>query len=321
MSDSAARLLRLLSLLQSRAQWTGAELAERLGVTERTLRRDVDRLRELDYPVGGVRGVAGGYRLGAGGKLPPLLLDDDEAIAVAVSLRTAANGSITGIADTAISALIKLERVLPARLRNQVAALHEATDALPGWSGTVDTGVLTAIAGACRDHTRLRLAYTDYNGNITNRLVEPHKLVHTGRRWYLVAYDVDRDAWRTFRADRIGDPQATGVRFVHEDLPDAVEFVARAITTAPYQHRARILFHAPAHVLAEHIAPSVGVIEAGDSGSGMSPDTCVLTIGADSIDAIAMHLSVIDIAFTVLEPPALRDRIRSVADRFQRAVE
>lgn len=320
MSDSAARLLRLLSLLQSRAQWTGAELAERLGVTERTLRRDVDRLRELDYPVGGVRGVAGGYRLGAGGKLPPLLLDDDEAIAVAVSLRTAANGSITGIADTAISALIKLEQVLPARLRHQVAALHDATAALPGWSETVDTDVLTAIAGACRDHTRLRLAYTDYNGNITNRLVEPHRLVHTGRRWYLVAHDVDREAWRTFRADRIRDPQATGVRFVHENAPDAVEFVASAITTAPYQHRARILFHAPAHVLAEHIAPSVGVIEAADSGSGMTTDACVLTIGSDSIDAIAMHLSVIDIAFTVLQPPALRDRIRSVAERFQQAV-
>ena len=316
MSDSAARLLRLLSLLQARPQWTGADLAERLGVTERTLRRDVERLRGLDYPVSAVRGVSGGYRLGAGGTLPPLLLDDDEAVAVAVSLRTAANGSITGIADTAISALVKLELVLPSRLRHRVAALHQTTVALRGWSTTVDPDVLTTLAAACRDRARLRLAYTDHHGAASARLVEPHRLVHTGRRWYLVAYDVDREDWRTFRADRVADPQSTGVRFVHRDPPDAVDFVAAAITTGPYLYRARILFQAPAQVVAEHFPPSVGAIEA----SGPDAGTCVLTVGSESLDAIAMHLGLLDIAFTVLEPPELRARIQAVAERFQQAL-
>jgi predicted DNA-binding transcriptional regulator YafY len=314
--DSAARLLHLLSLLQARAQWTGAELAERLGVTDRTLRRDVERLRALDYPVSAVRGVAGGYRLGAGGTLPPLLLDDDEAVAVAVSLRTAANGSITGIADTAISALMKLEQVLPTRLRHRVGALHQSTAALPGWSATVEPDVLTALAAACRDRVAIRMAYTDHHGTASARLVEPHRLVHTGRRWYLVAHDVDRAAWRTFRADRVRDPRTTGVRFVHRDPPDAVEFVAAAITTGPYPYRARILFQAPARVLAERIASSVGVIEA----TGPDADTCILTVGSDSLDAIAMHLGVLDIGFTVLEPPELRARIQAVAERFQQAL-
>lgn len=315
MSDSAARLLRLLSLLQARPQRTGAELAERLKVTERTLRRDVERLRGLGYPIETIRGATGGYRLGAGGALPPLLLDDEEAVAVAVSLRTAASGSVAGIADTAISALVKLEQVLPARLRHQVASLHEATATLPGWSVTVDPDVLTTIASACRDRTRLRLSYTDRNGTPSKRLVEPHRLVHTGRRWYLVAHDVDRDAWRAFRADRIKDPRATGVRFVLHHPPDAVKFVATAVTTAPYRHHARILFHAPAHTIAEYIPPTVGVIEAGpDTG------TCTVTIGSDSLDAIAMHLGLFDVAFTVLEPPELRAHIQAVADRFQRAL-
>jgi len=320
MADSAARLLRLLSLLQARAQWSGAELAERLEVTERTLRRDVDRLRGLDYPVGAVRGVAGGYRLGPGGALPPLLLDDGEAIAVAVSLRTAANGSITGIADNAVSALMKLEQVLPTRLRHRVNALAQATVALPGWSSTVDADILTAIAAACRDRVGLRFAYTDYHGAESRRLVEPHRLVHTGRRWYLVARDVDRDAWRTFRADRIGEPQATGVKFVPRDPPDAVEFVADATTTAPYQYRARILFHAPAHVVAEHIAPSTGTVDPVDP-VGPDADECILTTGADSLDSIAMHLGLTDFEFTVLEPPELRARVQAVADRFQRALQ
>lgn len=314
MSDSAARLLRLLSLLQARPQRTGAELAERLQVTERTLRRDVERLRGLGYPIVAARGVTGGYRLGAGGALPPLLLDDDEAVAVAVSLRTAASGGVTGIADTAISALAKLEQVLPARLRHRIASLQEATAALPGWSVTVDADVLTTIAVACRDQTRLRLSYTDHHGTPSTRLVEPHRLVHTGRRWYLVARDVDRDAWRTFRADRVRQPQATGVRFVPHDPPDAVDFVANAVTTAPYRYHAKILFHAPAHAVAERIPPTVGVIEPA------GPDTCILTAGSDSLDAIALHLGLVGIAFTVLEPPELRVRIQAVADRLQQAL-
>jgi predicted DNA-binding transcriptional regulator YafY len=314
-SDSAAHLLRLLSLLQTRPRWTGAELAARLEITERTLRRDIERLRTLDYPVNAVRGVAGGYGLSPGGTLPPLLLDEDEAVAVAVSLRTAANASVTGIADTAVSALLKLQQVLPNRLRHRVTALYQATAALPGWLTTVDTDVLTLIAAACRDGVTLRLAYTDYHGARSARVVEPHRLVHTGRRWYLVARDVERGAWRSFRADRIRDPQSTGMRFVHQDPPNAVDFVAAAITATPYSHRARILFHAPATTVAEHIAPSVGVIEpAGE-------DKCILTTGSDSLDAIAMHLGLFDLAFTVLGPPELRTRIQAVANRLQQALQ
>lgn len=314
MSESAARLLQLLSLLQRRPLCTGSELAERLGVTRRTLRRDVDRLRSLGYPVEAVRGVSGGYRLGAGGALPPLLLDDDEAIAAVIALRTAAGGSVTGMADNALSALAKLEQVLPARLRHRIAALHQATLSLPEPAVTSDPGVLTTLAVVCRNLHRLRFAYTDHHNRRTERLVEPHRLVHTGRRWYLVARDLDRDAWRTFRVDRVDATRDTGVRFTPDDPPDAVRFVAAAVTTAPYRHHARILFHASIRTVSEHIPPTVGVLEA------TGPDACVLTAGADSLDAIAMHLGLLGVEFTVLEPAELRDRVRSVADRFERAL-
>lgn len=315
-SDSATRLLRLLSLLQTRPRWTGAELAERLEITERTLRRDIERLRALEYPVSAVRGASGGYCLGPGGALPPLLLDEDEAVAVAVSLRTAANASVTGIEDTAISALLKLEQVLPTRLFRRVTALHEATASLPGWPNTADADVLTTVAAAYRDRVRVRLTYTDYHGTPSTRVIEPHRLVHTGRRWYVVARDVDRDAWRTLRADRIGDLQITGVRFVHQDPPNAIEFVAAAITTAPYQYRARILFHAPASVVRDRIASSVCVIEPAGEGE----NKCILMTGSDSLDAIAMYLGLLDLTFTVLEPPELRIRIQALAQRFQEAL-
>lgn len=313
MLDASARLLRLLSILQVRPDWTGAELAERLGITTRTLRRDVQRLRDLGYPVHASPGVAGGYRLGAGTALPPLLLDDDEAVAVAVSLRTAASQAVTGFEETALRALAKLEQVLPARLRERTAAVAQATVALPSLAPTVDLTSLTTIAGACTGRRRLTFGYTDHAGAQSNRRAEPHRLVHTGRRWYLVARDVDRDDWRTFRVDRISAPRADGGRFVPRDPPDAASFVATAITTAPYRFRARVLVRAPAPDIAERMPPTVGMLEVIDD------TTCLLTAGADVLDAIAFQLAMLGAEFTVLEPPELIDHVRTLAGRLSRA--
>ncbi|MQA88075.1 MAG: WYL domain-containing protein [Streptosporangiales bacterium] len=313
MLDTSARLLRLLSLLQVRRDWTGAGLAERLGVTVRTVRRDVDRLRSLGYPVQASPGVAGGYRLGAGGALPPLLLDDDEAVAVAVGLRTAAGGTVTGIEETSIRALAKLEQVLPSRLRHRVTALQASTVPLSGSGPTVDPDVLTVVAGACRGFERLRFGYRDRDGTVSRRSVEPYHLVHTGRRWYLMAWDVDRGDWRTFRVDRIAAATATGQRFVPRDPPDAATYVSEAVSVAPYRHRARVSLQAPAEVVAERVPPTVGLLEAVDE------NTCVLTTGSDSLDALAVHLVLIGVDFRVLEPPELVDHIRMLADRLGRA--
>jgi predicted DNA-binding transcriptional regulator YafY len=315
MLDASARLLRLLSMLQVRPDWAGAELARRLDVTTRTLRRDVQRLRSLGYPVHATPGVAGGYRLGAGAALPPLLLDDDEAVAVVVSLRTAASHTVTGIEETALRALAKLEQVLPARLQERTAALQMATVSLPSLAPTVDPVALTAIAGACRSRQRLDFNYTDHGGKVSTRRAEPHRLVHTGRRWYLVARDLDRDDWRTFRVDRIGAPRLTGVRFVPRDPPDAAAFVANSVTAAPYRFRARVLMHAPAGVIADRVPPTVGVLKAVDAG------TCLLTTGSDSLESIAIHLAWLGADFTVLEPPELIEHVRALADKLHRAAD
>ena len=313
MLDTSARLLRLLSLLQVRPEWPGPELADRLEVTPRTLRRDIQRLRDLGYPVHATPGVAGGYRLAPGATLPPLLLTDDEAVAVAVSLRTAASQSVTGIAETALTALTKLEQVLPPRLRHRTEALHQATVALPRTAPTVDLALLTTLATACRHHQTLAFTYTTRDGTITPRRTEPHRLVHTGYRWYLVARDQTRDEWRTFRADRIQAPRQTGTRFVPRDPPDAATFVARAVTTAPYRHQARILIHAPTSAVAELITPTTGMLE--DAGD----DQCLLTSGSDSLEALAAHLAAMPHPFTILAPPELIETARTMAARLTRA--
>src|SRR4051812_4308217 len=212
MSGTSSRLLELLSLLQARRDWPGSELAERLEVSGRTIRRDVERLRGLGYPVQSLTGPAGGYRLQAGTAMPPLLLDEDEAIAIAVGLGTAARASVTGIEETAIRALVKLEQVLPAHLRRRVAALGAATVAHPPGGPTVDPRELTAIAAACRDGECLRFEYASRDGAATRRHVEPHALVNRGRRWYLVAWDRGREDWRTFRVDRLTRPAPAGRR-------------------------------------------------------------------------------------------------------------
>jgi predicted DNA-binding transcriptional regulator YafY len=309
MVETSARLLRLLSVLQARPEWAGSDLAERLGVTSRTVRRDVAKLRSLGYPVHAAPGVAGGYRLGAGASLPPLLLDDDEAVAVAFSLRTSASHSVSGVGEASVRALAKLDQMLPRRLRERAAAIGQATVPLIGPGPAVDADAITTIAQACRRCERLEFRYRDRDAAATARRVEPHRLVQAGYRWYLVARDIDRGEWRTFRADRIEAPRLAGVRFVPADPPDAAAFVARAITTAPYRYQARILVHASADVVAGLVPPTVGVLEAA------GPGTCVLTVGSDSLDALALHAAVLDLDFIVLEPPELAARVSALAAR------
>src|ERR671932_375292 len=234
MANTSARLLRLLSLLETHRYWPGRELAARLDVSARTLRRDVDRLRDLGYPVRAQRGVDGGYQLAAGAALPPLVLEDDEAVAVAIGLRTAAQAAIEGIEEASVRALAKVARVMPPRLRRRVEAVQSVM--LPAvWMGVpaVDAEVLTAVAHACRAEERLRFTYTAQSGETTSRHGEPHRLVSLGRRWYLAAYDLRREDWRTFRLDRVEAARATGVHFAPRELPggDAVAFVRSAIGT------------------------------------------------------------------------------------------
>lgn len=313
MYDTPGRLLRLLSLLQSRPTWPGPELAARLGVTLRTVRRDVDRLRRLGYPVDATPGPDGGYRLGPGGALPPLLLDDDEAVAVAVGLRAATAGSVIGIEDAAVAALRKLEQVLPARLRPRVGALSAVTVPLSGQSAAVEGDVLVAIAQACQGSERLRFGYRDRADRSSERTVEPYRLVSTGRRWYLVARDVRRDAWRTFRVDRMREVECTGHRFVLEDPPDARTLVAEGLSTAAYRHRAKVLLHAPAAEIASRVPPTAAMVESVDA------TTCMLETGSYDLDGILAHILMLGVDFEVVEPAELRERARAVAQRLERA--
>ncbi|PRX43874.1 putative DNA-binding transcriptional regulator YafY [Prauserella shujinwangii] len=318
MLETSARLLRLLSLLQTPREWRGTELAERLSVSPRTVRNDIERLRNLGYPVHATRGAAGGYRLEAGAQLPPLLLDDEEAVAVAVGLRTAAGGTIAGIEETSLRALAKLERVLPSRLRHRVNALQSYTVTVPRDDGgpTVDPAVFTALVTAARDHERLRFDYAGHGGAESVRTVEPHRLVNWGRRWYLVAWDLDRADWRTFRVDRLRPRIPTGPRFIPREPPggDAAAYVSRGVSSAAWRLRARVLVHAPAPVVAERISPAVGVVEAVDE------HRCVLDTGADSVETLGVHLGMLGARFEVTEPAELVAHLRELADRYAAAV-
>jgi predicted DNA-binding transcriptional regulator YafY len=318
--ETSARLLRLLSLFQVRRYWSGAELAERLEITARTLRRDVDKLRSLGYPVKSTTGTSGGYQLGSGATLPPLLLDDDEAVAVAVGLRTAANGTVAGIEEASVRALLKLEQVLPSRLRSRVTALHAFIVPLAGKGPTVEAKTLSLIAGACRDSEKLRFHYRSRGGEVTAREVEPHRLVHTGRRWYLAAWDLARDDWRTFRIDRIDadqppPPISLGSRFAPRKPPEGgfAAHVSRSVTWTADPHQARVAIHASVEMVAERIPPEAGVLEAIDG------QTCMLHTGAASLDTLSIYLALIGFEFEVQEPPELIERIRWLAERFSRA--
>jgi predicted DNA-binding transcriptional regulator YafY len=299
-ADPAERLLTVLSLLQRRVRWTGPELADELGVTTRTVRRDIERLRNLGYPVDAEPGVDGGYQLGVGGDLPPLLLDDDEATAVAVALGASTATAALGIEDTALAALAKVHRLLPPRIRARVHALTTTTDLLTRPAEAVDPAVLVALASAIDGTERVRLSYEDREGRRTERRVEPYRLVATDRRWYLVAFDVDRADWRTFRADRITGAGPTGHRFAPaDDGPDAARVVSEAITTAPYRFQATIRFEATAAELRRLVPPTVGSIT--DDGEG-----AILRTGADHLPTLAGHLVALDLPFEVLEPHELR---------------
>jgi predicted DNA-binding transcriptional regulator YafY len=315
MLTTSARLLRLVALLTSRPWWSAAELADRLEVTPRTVRRDVDRLRELDYPITSVRGPGGGYRLGAGAGVPPLQLDADEAVAIAVCLRLAAAGSVQGIEDAAPRALAKLERMLPPRVRPRLAAIEAATVPLGGGTELVDPDVLLTVAEACRGHERLRFAYTSRDQVASRRYVEPLRIVPAGRRWYLAAYDLDREAWRTFRLDRLARPFSTGERFEHDDPPDAATLVSEALSSAPYRYVAKVRMLAPVEEVSLRVPPTVATLVADGE------DTTLLTAGSDRLGELAGYLAMIGLDFVVLEPDELRTEVAAVAARLGRAVE
>lgn len=314
MRDTSRRLLRLLSLLQSRPQWPGAELAQRLAVTPRTVRRDIDRLRTLGYPVLTTPG-APGYRLGAGTTVPPLLLDDAEAVAVAIGLGAATGSGVAGVEEASVRALAKLEQVLPSGLRHRVRTLQSATVAMVSRGPTVEPGTLTAIAAACRENRRIRFDYRTHEGSGSVRTVEPHRLVSAGRRWYLVAWDAGPSDWRTFRVDRIALRAWSGATFTPQEPPDQdpAAYTSWGASTAAYRYRGRFTIHAPAEMVADRIGPLIGVVEPIDKSS------CTLVSGSKSLDEMAVWIAILGVEFEIHEPPELAAHIGGLAARLIRA--
>jgi predicted DNA-binding transcriptional regulator YafY len=313
MAETTERVLRLLGLLQQRPVWTGPELAQRLGVTTRTIRRDVERLRALGYPVRAAQGVGGGYQLGRGKALPPLLLDDAEAVAVAVSLRLAAGGTVSGASEAALRTLAKLDQVMPPRLRGEVRALHEATQTLDGGEATVDGEALLRVARAVRDTVRIRFDYEARDGTPSARTVEPVGLVATGRRWYLMAYDVDRDDWRTFRLDRMHGVDPTTWRFRAREHEDPRDHVARSVASAAYRFHARVLVHAPLAEVADRTSVRSVVLSAVDRS------TTMLEAGSETLYGLVFHLGWLGFEFEVQEPAELREALAAMGGRALRA--
>ncbi|MEW1904322.1 MULTISPECIES: YafY family protein [unclassified Streptomyces] len=317
MTDTPARLLHLLSLLQTPREWPGSELAERLSVSPRTIRRDVDRLRDLGYPVEATLGAVGGYRLVAGTAMPPLLLDDEEAVAIAVGLRAGAGHAIEGVEEASVRALAKLEQVLPARLRHRVSTLQNATIPLTRGDGaTVAPATLTALAGTVTGREKLRFGYRAGDGAETKRLVEPYRLVSTGYRWYLVAYDLGREDWRTFRVDRVSDPLATGARFTPRELPagDAAQMLNRSMARSQPELDLDVSFEAPADFvtarLPSHLVPAA-----------TGPASCRLRArAADSVEWLALRLALVDAPFTIHGPEPLRAYVEGLAGRLTASV-
>ncbi|MFJ7149572.1 helix-turn-helix transcriptional regulator [Streptomyces sp. NPDC100445] len=318
-TDTPARLLQLLSLLQTPREWPGGELAERLGVSRRTVRRDVDRLRELGYPVQATKGADGGYRLVAGKAMPPLVLDDEEAVAIAVGLRAGAGHAVEGVDEASVRAMAKLEQVLPARLRHRVSTLQAATTLLTSGDGpSIAPETLTALASTVAGRERLRFAYRDKDGSASHRLTEPHRLVSTGRRWYLVAYDLDRGDWRTFRVDRVSRPFSTGARFAPRELPagSAAEYLRQSIHGHQETYAFDVRFAAPAELVGARIPAWAGTPE--DDGAG----GCVLrgTTGGP-VEWLAVRLAMVGCEFTVRGPAELVERTRELAGRLSRATD
>jgi predicted DNA-binding transcriptional regulator YafY len=305
-------MLELLSLLQTHRYWPGADLAARLEVSERTLRRDVERIRDLGYPVDAVRGVAGGYQLRAGGSLPPLLLTDEEAVAIAVGLRSTASGAVQGMEETAVQALTKVLSLMPPRLRQRMDALAEQTVPAPRRGPTIDAATLTSLAQGCRDDEIVEFDYTAREAETTQRRVEPHRLVSLGQRWYLVGFDRDRDDWRSFRVDRIGTVRLTGRRFLGgRELPaeDALEFVRSGIKQIPRRYDVRVVIRAPRHDVA---AITGRWAELADVDGGT-----LMTMQTDDLFWPLAVLGALDADFEVEGPDELRDRVATVAKRFR----
>lgn len=315
MLETSARLLRLLSLLQTHRDWSGADLAERLGVSSRTVRRDVDRLRELGYPVDAVQGSAG-YRLGAGSALPPLLLDDEEALAVAVGLRTTTGGTVAGFEDAALRALTKLEQVMPSRLRHRLQALQRALVRVEATAPRIEPDVLIALSDACHRSERLRFDYTNLRGRRSCKDVEPHTVVNFNRRWYLVAWDPSVTDWRTYRVDRLRPRIPTGPRCAAREPPDGdvVTYLTAQLSARAWPYRATVTLHRPAGELADRVWGGLGVLEAVDETS------CLLHVGADSPWALSWMITSIDTDFTVSGPPELVEQIERLGRRCAAAV-
>ncbi|WP_062645581.1 helix-turn-helix transcriptional regulator [Streptomyces maremycinicus] len=345
-TDTPARLLTLLSLLQTPREWPGGELADRLGVSRRTVRRDIDRLRELGYPVQATLGSDGGYRLVAGKAMPPLVLDDEEAVAIAVGLRAGAGHALEGVDEASVRALAKLEQVLPARLRHRVSTLQAATTPLTSGDGaSIAPETLTVIASTVAGQERLRFGYRAKDGTETRRLTEPYRLVSTGRRWYLVAYDLDREDWRTFRVDRIENPFATGARFTARELPtgSAAEYLRRSIQLRPdaYEYELDVTFEASTEFVTSRLPPWLGTPVAnpspapapdpdpapdgdgdGDGGGDGVGDGRSRLRGTTShpVEWVAMRLATLGCEFTVQGPPELVECVRDLGGRLSRSV-
>ncbi|MER8264460.1 helix-turn-helix transcriptional regulator [Streptomyces griseus] len=335
MSDTPARLLKLLSLLQTPREWPGGELAERLDVSPRTIRRDIDRLRDLGYPVEASRGSVGGYRLVAGTAMPPLLLDDEEAVAIAVGLRAGAGHAIEGVDEASVRALAKLEQVLPSRLRHRVSVLQNATVPLTRGDGaTIAPRTLTTLASAATGRERLRFAYRSGDGTRTKRQVEPYRLVSAGQRWYLVAYDLGREDWRTFRVDRVGEPYATGARFAPRPLPvegtgsdgsdaesgDAARYLSLSMRRMKPERRMQpelcldVWFGAPAEFVAARLPAHLGTPEPDGEGGCRLRTSCT-----DSLEWVALRLALVDCEFSAQGPPPLVEYLEGLGARLTRA--
>jgi predicted DNA-binding transcriptional regulator YafY len=316
-TDTPARLLTLLSLLQTPREWPGGELADRLGVSRRTIRRDVDRLRDLGYPVQATKGSDGGYRLVAGKAMPPLVLDDDEAVAIAVGLRAGAGHAVEGMDEASVRALAKLEQVLPSRLRHRVSTFQAATTPLTSGDGaSIATETLTVMASTVAGHERLRFAYRAKDGAESRRVVEPYRLVSTGRRWYLVAYDLDRGDWRTFRVDRVNDPFATGARFAPRELPtgSAAEYLRQSMYHRQETYEIAVTFEADVTVVGARVPAWMGVPESLGEGR------CRLrgTVG-DAVEWLAVRLAMTGVEFRVEEPAELVSAVGELGGRLVRA--
>jgi predicted DNA-binding transcriptional regulator YafY len=309
MVSTSARLLRLASLLQSRRHWPGAALVAELGVDARTVRRDIERLRELGYPVEASSGVGGGYALGRGAALPPLVLDDEEAVALALALRVA-SASVGGIEATSLGLLSKLDQLLPTRLRRRVSALHDVTLSLRMGAPLVDARLLNALASACRDCLALRFAYRNHGGEHSERIVQPLRLANYGRRWYLVAWDTLRDDWRSFRADRIDGNVHVGAAFKPRLLPpDVAARIERGIAYAPFNARVTLRLHGTLADLSTRIPTWCGVLES------ESAATCLLRIGSDSPEGVLAHVLMIGQPAELVEGEALRPALQDALAR------